>query len=60
MAKKNNTTDRLAEMMNKGFKSTASKADINVLENRLTTRLDRIEHLLLAEQSARLRTWRSG
>ena len=44
------TIDDLARMINEGFKTTASKEDLNALEGRLTTRLDRIEHLLLAEQ----------
>jgi hypothetical protein len=50
MEKNITTIDGLARMINEGFKTTASKADIHALENRLTTRLDRIEHLLLAEQ----------
>jgi hypothetical protein len=40
-------------MINEGFKTTASKEDINRVEVRLDgigARLDRIEHLLLAEQ----------
>jgi len=41
-------------MINEGFKGTATKEDINALENRLTTRLDRIEHLLLEEQKRKL------
>jgi hypothetical protein len=56
MAQKNTTIDQLAAMIQEGFKSTASKQDINAFEERLTTRLDgldtrlgRIEHLLLAE-----------
>jgi hypothetical protein len=44
------TLDDLARMINEGFKTTASQEDITALEGRLTTRLDRIEHLLLAEQ----------
>jgi hypothetical protein len=50
MEKNITTIDGLARMINEGFKTTASKEDIHALENRLTTRLDRIEHLLLAEQ----------
>ena len=38
--------ETLAEMINEGFKTTASKEDIN----RVEVRLDRIEHLLLAKQ----------
>jgi hypothetical protein len=37
-------------MSNEDFKSTATKEDLTALEDRLTTRLDRIEHLLVAEQ----------
>jgi hypothetical protein len=47
------TIDDLARMINEGFKTKASKEDLNALEKRLTTRidgidtrLDRIEHLL--------------
>ena len=47
MTNKNITTiEDLARMINEGFKTTASKEDLNALEGRLTTRLDRIEHLL--------------
>ncbi len=42
--------DKLALMINEGFKTTATKDDLTAVEGRLTTRLDRIEHLLLAEQ----------
>jgi hypothetical protein len=47
MEKPITTIEALAAMINTHM---ASKEDINALENRLTTRLDRIEHLLLAEQ----------
>lgn len=57
MAKTTITIDQLAKMINQGFKTTASKEDITAFEGRLTTRLDgidsrldRIEHFLLAEQ----------
>jgi biopolymer transport protein ExbD len=46
MAKTTITTDQLAKMINEGFKTTATKEDIN----RVEVRLDRIGHLLLAEQ----------
>jgi hypothetical protein len=46
MAKTTITIDQLAKMINEGFKSTASKENLNALEGRLSTRLDRIEHLL--------------
>jgi hypothetical protein len=36
----------LAEIINEGFKTTATKEDIRAVNSRL----DRIEHLLLAEQ----------
>ena len=48
------TIDDLARMINEGFKNTTTKDDFTTLEGRLTTRLDRIEHLLLAEQKQRL------
>jgi hypothetical protein len=48
MSNKNITTiEALAEMIQR---TMASREDINAVENRLTTRLDRIEHLLLEEQ----------
>jgi hypothetical protein len=57
MAHKNTTIDQLAAMIQEGFKSTATKHDLTALEERVNTRfdgidsrLDRIEHLLLAEQ----------
>jgi hypothetical protein len=50
MAQKNITIEKLAEMINEGFMGTASKEDMKAMEGRLTTRLDSIEHLLLAEQ----------
>ena len=40
------TIEDLARMINKGFKTMASKEDIN----RVEVRLDRMGHLLLAEQ----------
>jgi phosphoenolpyruvate-protein kinase (PTS system EI component) len=46
MAQKNMTIETLAEMINEGFKTTATKEDIKAVN----TRLDRIEHLILAEQ----------
>jgi hypothetical protein len=45
-----NAIDKLALMINEGFKTTATKDDLTAVEDRLTTRLDRIENLLLAEQ----------
>jgi hypothetical protein len=49
-----NAIDKLALMINEGFQTTASKEDMKAMEGRLTTRLDRIEHLLLAKQEQRL------
>jgi hypothetical protein len=42
MAQKKITIETLAEMINEGFKTTATKDDIK----EVTTRLDPIEHLL--------------
>jgi hypothetical protein len=43
------TITDLARMIHEGFKSTASKEDLNALEGRLTTRIDgidtRLDHL---------------
>ena len=51
------TIDDLACMINEGFKTTATKEDLKevkedmkAMEGRLTTRLDRIEHILLEDQ----------
>jgi hypothetical protein len=46
--------EKLALMINEGFTTTATKDDLTALEGKLTTRLDRIEHLLLAKQAQRL------
>jgi hypothetical protein len=54
MAQKKMTIETLAEMINEGFKSTATKEDDKALEDRITTRLDRIETLLLAEQKRKI------
>jgi BMFP domain-containing protein YqiC len=61
MNKNITTIEDLARMINEGFKTTASKEDLKevkedmkAMEGRLTTRLDRIEHLLLAKQEQRL------
>jgi hypothetical protein len=48
------TTEDLARMINEGFKTTATKEDVKASEDRLTTRLDRLEHLLIAKQEQRL------
>jgi hypothetical protein len=50
MAQTKITIEKLAEMINEGFKSTASKEDIQ----RVEVRLDRIEHLLMEEQKRKI------
>jgi hypothetical protein len=50
MAQTKITIEQLAEMINEGFKSTASKEDIQ----RVEVRLDRIEHLLMEEQKRKI------
>ena len=50
MAQKNMTIETLAEMINEGFKSMATKEDIKAIN----VRLDRIEHLLLEEQKRKI------
>ena len=42
--------DDLARMINKGFKTTATKEDIKELRTEMQAGFDRIENLLLAEQ----------
>jgi uncharacterized protein Yka (UPF0111/DUF47 family) len=57
MEKHITTIDDLARMINEGFKTTASKEDIKAVTTRLDGidgRLDRIEHLLLAEQKRQI------
>jgi hypothetical protein len=54
MAQKNMTIGTLAEMINEGFKTTATKEDVKALEDRVTRRLDRIETLLMAEQKRKI------
>jgi hypothetical protein len=47
MAKKNITTiEDLARMIDEGFKTTASKEDINAVEDRVNTRFDSVESRL--------------
>jgi hypothetical protein len=50
MAQTKITIEQLARMINEGFKSTASKEDIQ----RVEVRLDRIEHLLIEEQRRKI------
>jgi len=40
MAQKKMTIERLAEMINEGLKTTATKEDVKALEERVTTRLE--------------------
>jgi hypothetical protein len=54
MTQKSITIEKLAEMIHEGFMGTASKADMKAMEGRLTTRLDRIEHLLLEDQQRKI------
>jgi hypothetical protein len=61
MAQKRMTIETLAEMINEGFKTTATKEDVKALEDRLTTcldgiesRLGRIENLLMEEQKRKI------
>ena len=57
MAQPNITTEKLAEMINEGFKTTASKEDIQRVESRLDSvesRLGRIENLLIEEQRRKI------
>jgi len=55
------TIEKLAEMINEGFKTTATKEDITRVEVRMDgieSRLGRIETLLWPNRSARSRIWR--
>jgi hypothetical protein len=54
MAQRNMTIETPAEMINEGFKTTATKEDVKALEDRVTRRLDRIETLLMAEQKRKI------
>jgi hypothetical protein len=54
MAKIHITSDQLAKMINEGLKPTATKDDVKASEDRVTARLDRIEHLLLEEQKRKI------
>jgi hypothetical protein len=48
------TSEALARMINEGLTATASKEDVKALEDRVTTRLDRIETLLMEEQKRKI------
>jgi hypothetical protein len=61
MAQEKMTIEKLAEMINEGFKSTASKEDIKEFRAEVKQKfelveswLDRIEHLLLEEQKRKI------
>jgi hypothetical protein len=61
MAQTKITIEKLAEMINEGFKSTASKEDIKEFRTEVKqkfelveSRLDRIEHLLIEEQRRKI------
>jgi L-2-hydroxyglutarate oxidase LhgO len=54
MAQTNITIDQLAEMINEGFKTTATKEDVAALHSEMTAGFERIEHLLLAEQTRKI------
>jgi ubiquinone biosynthesis protein UbiJ len=57
MAQKKMTIETLAEMINEGFETTATKEDIKDVREDIATvngRLDRIEHLLLEEQRRKI------
>jgi len=57
MVQKKITIETLAEMINEGFKTTATKEDINRVEDRLDgieARLGRIETLLMEEQRRKI------
>jgi hypothetical protein len=54
MAEKNMTIETLAEMINEGFKTTATKEDVAALRSEITAGFERIEHLLLAEQKRKI------
>jgi hypothetical protein len=46
--------EKLALMINEGFNHTPTKDDLHAFEDKLTTSLDRIETLLLAEQKRKI------
>jgi hypothetical protein len=48
------TIEDLARMIKDWFTATASKEDVKALEDRVTTRLDRIETLLMKEQKRKI------
>jgi hypothetical protein len=54
MAQTNITTEKLAEMINEGLKTTATKEDVAALPSEMTAGFERIKHLLLAEQKRKI------
>jgi hypothetical protein len=48
------TSEALARMINEGLTATASKEDVKALEDRVTTRLNRIETLLMEKQKRKI------
>jgi hypothetical protein len=48
------TTEKLAEMINEGCKSPASKQAVTALRTEMRAGFDRIETLLLAEQQRKI------
>jgi hypothetical protein len=60
MAQKKMTIETLADMINEGFKSTATKEDVKALEDRVTTRLDQIKSCSWQNRSEKSRIWKRG
>jgi hypothetical protein len=58
MAQKKMTIETLAYIINEGFKNTATKEDVKALEDRVTTRLDRIKPCSCQNRSEKSRIWR--
>lgn len=57
MAQKKMPIETLAEIINEGFKATATKEDIKGVREDIANvngRLDRIEHLLIEEQRRKI------
>jgi hypothetical protein len=60
MAQKKMTIETLADTINEGFKSTATKEDVKALEDRVTTRFDRIKPCSWQNRSEKSRIWGRG
>jgi len=54
MSKKNITIDDLAMMVQKGFLETAKRSEVNLRFDRVETRLENIEKILLADHRRRI------